>query len=169
MSWLSRLRNTVNPRRLDEDLADEMQDHRERRTAALQAQGLPAGEARRRADVRFGNVTRLREESREIRLWAGLDSTLKDVRYAWRGMCNAPAFAATVVLSLALAIGANTAIYAIVDAAILSSCRFTHRTNCSGYLGSARRILAALQLKSESPSVIRSICSLPPYRRGRRV
>ena len=119
MSWLSRLRNAVNPQRLDADLADEMRDHRERRAAALQAKGLPADEARRQADARFGNTTRLREESRGIRLWAGLEGALQDLRYAWRGMRKEPAFAATAVLSLALAIGANTAIYSIVDAAIL--------------------------------------------------
>ena len=119
MSWLSRLKNAVNSRRLDEDLTDEMRDHRERRAAALQTKGLNADEARRQADVRFGNLTRLREESRGIRLWAGLEGTLQDLRYAWRGMRKGPAFAATAVLSLALAIGANTAIYSIVDAAIL--------------------------------------------------
>jgi predicted permease len=121
MSWLSRLKNAVNSRRLDEDLADEMRDHRERRAAALQTKGLNAEEARRQAGIRFGNVTQLREESRGIRLSAGLESTLQDVRYAWRGMRKGPAFAATAVLSLALAIGANTAIYSIVDAAILRS------------------------------------------------
>jgi len=119
MSWLSRLKNAMNSRRLDEDLGEEMHDHRERRAAALRAKGLNAEEARRQAELRFGNVTQLREESRGIRLWAGLEGTLQDVRYAWRGMHKGPAFAATAVLSLALAIGANTAIYSIVDAAIL--------------------------------------------------
>ncbi len=119
MSWFSRLTNALNPRRLDKDLAEEMADHLERRTAALNEKGLNAGEARRQARLRFGNPTRLREESRGIRLWAGLESTLQDIRYAWRGMRKGPAFASTAVLSLALAIGANTAIYSIVDAAIL--------------------------------------------------
>src|SRR5205807_9691895 len=81
--------------------------------------GLSPDEARRRAAVRFGNVTRVREESREIRLSATLESIFQDVRYAWRGMRKSPTFTATAVLSLALAIGANTAIYSIVDAAML--------------------------------------------------
>ncbi len=119
MSWFSRLRNALNPRRLDQDLAEEMADHLERRAAAIRAEGLNPDEARRRAQLRFGNTTLLREESRGIRLWAALDGTLQDVRYAWRGMRRAPAFAATAVLSLALAIGANTAIYSILDAAVL--------------------------------------------------
>lgn len=119
VSWLSRLRNAVNPRRLDDDLAEEMRDHVERRAAALRQEGLPAQKARCEAKARFGNTTRLREQSRDFRLWAGLESTLQDVRYAWRGLRNSPAFAVTAVLSLALAIGANTAVYSIVDAAIL--------------------------------------------------
>jgi predicted permease len=119
MSWLSRLTNALNPSRLDKDLADEMADHLQRRAAALGEKGLNHEEARRRARVRFGNPSRLHEESRDFRLWSGVEGTLQDVRYAWRGMRKRPAFAATAVLSLALAIGANTAIYSIVDAAIL--------------------------------------------------
>ena len=119
MSWLSRITNASSPRRLDKDLTAEMADHLERRAAALGDKGLTHEEARRQAHVRFGNASRLQEESREFRLWAGLEGTLQDVRYAWRGMRKGPAFAVTAVFSLALAIGANTAIYSIVDAAIL--------------------------------------------------
>jgi putative ABC transport system permease protein len=119
MSWLTRLANALRPRRLDDDLADEMRDHLERRAANLKQKGVSAEEARQQAAARFGNCTRLREQSRDIRLWAALEGTWQDVRYAWRGMRKGPAFAATAVLSLALAIGANTAIYSIVDAAIL--------------------------------------------------
>ncbi len=119
MSWYSRLRNAFAPRRLDEDLRDEMADHIELRSASLREEGLSDQEARREASIRFGNVTRLREESREIRLSSLLESTFSDIRYALRGMRKSPAFAATAILSLALAIGANTAIYSIVDAALL--------------------------------------------------
>ena len=119
MSWYSKLRNALNSRRLDDDLADEMRDHLYRRASALREKGLEPDEARRRAYVRFGNATRLKEESREFRLWSGVEGTLQDIRYAWRGMRKEPGFVATAVLSLALAIGANTAVYSIVDAAIL--------------------------------------------------
>ncbi|MGI8745962.1 MAG: ADOP family duplicated permease [Bryobacteraceae bacterium] len=119
MSWFSRLRNAVHPRRLDEDLAEEMRDHLERRSAALREKGLSDAEAQREALVRFGNTTQLREKSRDIGLWVALESIFQDTRYAWRGMRKSPAFAATAVFSLGLAIGANTAIYSIVDAALL--------------------------------------------------
>ncbi|MEO7144796.1 MAG: ABC transporter permease, partial [Bryobacteraceae bacterium] len=81
--------------------------------------GVEVQEARRQARARFGNATRLKEESRDFRLWATLEATFQDIRHAWRGMRKGPAFTATAVLSLALAIGANTAVYSIVDAAIL--------------------------------------------------
>lgn len=119
MSWFSRLRNTLRPRRLDEDLGEEMRDHLERRAAALEQKGENPEEAHRKARLRFGNTTRLREESRGFRLWTGLEATLQDIRYGWRGMRRGPVFAATAVLSLGLAIGAITAVYSIVDAAVL--------------------------------------------------
>lgn len=119
MSLFSRLRNALHPKPLDNDLLDEMADHLERRAADLRNKGLSPADAQFEASRRFGNLTQLREQSREIRLSAVLETTFQDLRYAWRGMRKSPAFAATAILSLALAIGANTAIYSIVDAAML--------------------------------------------------
>ena len=97
MSWLSKLKNAVYPRRLDDELADEMRDHLERRAEELEGRGLDAREARRQAALRFGNVTGVREMSRDLRLWAGLAGTLQDARYAWRGLLHNPVFAVTAV------------------------------------------------------------------------
>ena len=119
MSWFTRLANTLRPSRLDSDLAEEMRDHVERRAADLRSQGFEPAEAFQIARRRFGNATWLLEEGRRIRLSGVLEGALRDVVYGWRGMCHSPAFAATAVLSLALAIGATTAVYSIVDAAIL--------------------------------------------------
>jgi hypothetical protein len=120
MSWLSRMKNALNPRRLDQELAEELSDHLERRIADLQKIGLSPDEARRRALVRFGNTTRLGEESRGLRLSTTLESTLQDARFAWRTMRKTPAFTITAVVSLGLAISANTAIYSSVDEGINS-------------------------------------------------
>ncbi|HVW87158.1 MAG TPA: ABC transporter permease [Bryobacteraceae bacterium] len=119
MSWFSRLKNAVNPRGLDADLEEEIRDHIERRAADLRRNGLDETEARRQAARSFGNATRTRESCRELRLAAALESSLQDARYALRGLLRNPAFAITTIASLGLAIGANTAIYSIVDAALL--------------------------------------------------
>jgi predicted permease len=119
MSWISRLTNALDPRRLDAELAEEMRDHIERRAADLRGQGLSADEARRQSASAFGNLTALQEKSRDVRLWAALEGSCQDARYAWRGLMRNPIFAVTAVVSLGLAIGANTAIYSIVDAALL--------------------------------------------------
>ncbi|HVO97334.1 MAG TPA: ABC transporter permease [Bryobacteraceae bacterium] len=119
MSWFTRLRNAIAPRRLDEELRDEMADHLARRAASLREEGLGEDEARRQAELRFGNATQIREQSREIRLSSFLETMFQDLRYAWRGLRKSPVFALTAIGSLALAVGANTAIYSIVDAALL--------------------------------------------------
>jgi predicted permease len=119
MSFFSRLRNALHPKRLDDDLLDEMNDHIDRRAAALRDQGRNPDQAWQEAERRFGNFTQLHEQSRDFRLSSTLESTLQDIRYSLRGMRKSPAFALTAILSLALAIGANTAIYSLVDAALL--------------------------------------------------
>ena len=119
MSWITRLKNAIDPRRLDRDLADEIRDHIERRAADLEQQGLPPAEARRRAALAFGNAACIEEQSRDLKLWSTLADTRQDLRYAWRGLLRNPLFASAAVLSLGLAIGANTAIFSIVDAVVL--------------------------------------------------
>src|ERR1051326_517816 len=119
MSWFSRLRNTLNSRQLDRDLADELRDHLERRAAGLVAGGCPPEEAHRRAAAMFGNPVLLRESAREFRLSLTLESCLQDFRYAWRGLLRSRSVAITAIVSLAFAIGVNTAIYSVIDAAIL--------------------------------------------------
>jgi len=119
MSLISKLRNTLNQKQINSDLADEIRDHIDRRAAQFEAAGMSADEARRRAAILFGGIASVQEQSREHRLWTTLDQIFSDIRYACRGLLRNPVFALTAIASLGLAIGANTAIYSIIDAAVL--------------------------------------------------
>ncbi|HEY3744314.1 MAG TPA: ABC transporter permease [Bryobacteraceae bacterium] len=119
MSWLTRFRNAVRPGALEQELDEEMRDHVERRIQQLEASGVAHEEAVRRVGIRFGNISKLREESRDARLTRFVDGTIQDLRYALRLMVKSPGFTATIVVSLGLAIGANTAVFSILDAALL--------------------------------------------------
>jgi predicted permease len=116
---LSRLSATLRPRRLNRDLDDELQFHIERRTDELIAKGMAPEEARHEAVRQFGNRTLLRERARDRDVLVWLETALQDVRYALRTLRRNPGFAATAILSLALGIGANTAIFSLIDALML--------------------------------------------------
>src|SRR5271168_978195 len=111
---IRRLRYWVKSARRSEVLGEEMELHLAEKAAELEADGMTAERARAEARRRFGNVGRKHEESREIwskRFWSELG---QDVRYGFRPMAANKAFSALAVLSLALGIGANTAIYSFM-------------------------------------------------------
>ena len=107
--------------RTEHDMDTELRFHVDARTGDLTGSGLSREDAERRARTEFGDMLRWKEQGREARGLRLLDETRADIRYGFRGLRRSPGFAISAVLSLALGIGGNTAIFKLVDVVLLRS------------------------------------------------
>ena len=105
--------------KLRAEVDDELQFHIARQIEANLAAGMNADEAQRQAQIAFGGVERAREQCREQRPSWSLELLLRDLRFAFRGLVRNPGLALAAVLTLALAIGANTTIFSLLNQALL--------------------------------------------------
>lgn len=119
MSWTRRFLNTLRPARLQREIDREIAFHVAERAEQLRQQGVDDDEAGRRARLQFGNPLVQRERTRDVDVAEWLDALLRSIRHACRGLVRTPAFTATVVLTLAVGIGANTAVFSAIDAVLL--------------------------------------------------
>ena len=111
----------LRPHRKEDELREELQFHLEQEAEERRQDGLPEDNARFAARRDLGNEARVREEVRAVWTWRPLDELSQDLRFAFRTLFKTRAVAVFAILSLALGIGANTAIYSFMDAILLRS------------------------------------------------
>jgi len=124
MSWLRRLSDTLRARHRQVDLDREFAFHIAELADRLRGEGLSDHEAERRARLQFGGTAVQAERAHDLTVVGWIDVSLRNVRYAIRALCGTPGFTVAAVVTLALSIGANAAVFSVIDAVLLRPLQF---------------------------------------------
>ena len=121
MTWFRRLRSRLRRHKLEADMQEEMRHHLAEQARRNEAAGMSAADARYAATRQFGNLASLQERAREARGWTWLEQFGKDFNYAVRSLRRSPSFTLTAVVTLALGIGINAALFTAYNTIALRS------------------------------------------------
>jgi putative ABC transport system permease protein len=142
MAWYHQIWNVLRPGRVQRDVEKELAFHVAERAEELQAGGMSESEALQSARQQFGNYTSHVESTRDMDIQSWFDGLLRNMRYAGRSLAKTPAFSITVIATLAIAIGANSAVFSAIDAVLLRPLAFPN----------ADRLVSLAQSRPKNPA-----------------